>query len=175
MSRFYSLFRNFKGFRVAFQSVIPKGEQVEKYLTQLNEKVIINAERGQIFHPAEEEGIKGNHLSAKLVFTTVTNNAGGERRMLVFFSQHQATCGRFGEDKPFGFEKCQPGQNYKGFGYLSLAFPGITGRFTSLYAKINPRDAAPLFVKISAEEKEGKIIVTAEKVFYNQLPQCLKN
>lgn len=171
MGRFYSLFRGLKGFGVALQSTIPKGEQIEKYLEQ-SEKALVNAEKGQIFHPAAE-GNK-SFSTAKIVFTPVTNKAEGEFRKLVFFSQHWAACGRFGEDKPFGFEKCRPGPGYRGYDYLSLAFPGITGVFTSLYVRIRPRDGVQFFVKISAEEKRGKIIVTAEKVFYNQLPECLR-
>ncbi len=173
MSRFYALFRGLEKFGVVLQSVIPRGEPVEKYLTRPIGEVLANTEKGQIFHPAEIKEIGSN--KTEIVFTPVTNKAEGERRMLVFFSQHWATCGRFGEGETFGFEKCRPNSvGYRGYDYMSLAFPGITGRFTSLYVKVKPRDAASFYAKISAEEKEGKIIVTAEKVFFNQLPLCLK-
>jgi hypothetical protein len=173
MSRFYSLFRDLKGFGVALQSTIPKGEAVEKYLTRPIGEVLVNAEKGQIFHPAAERN--KSFSMAKIIFSPVTSKVEGEYRKFVFFSQHWAVCGRFGESEPFGFEKCRPNSvNYRGYDYLSLAFPGITGIFTSLYVKIRPRDTTPLYAKISAEEKEGQIIVTAEKVFFNQIPPCLK-
>lgn len=170
MSRFYSLVAGLKGFGVAFQSNVPEGEPMEKYLTNLTDSVIINEEKRQIFHPAD---IQQNGRFAKVIFHPATN--GLEHRKLVFFSQHLATCGRFGEVQPFGFEKCQPGPSYRGFDYVGLAYPGITGRFTSLYIKVEPRKKLPLMIKVSVEEKNNNIVVTAEKVFPNQLPKCMKN
>jgi len=165
-----------RGFSVAIQSNFPADEPAEKFLKPGvgPAELVINKEKGQIFHPAVLEELKfsGGRV-AEIHFAVVTN--GKEKwKKLVFFSKCRAAAARFGETEPFGFDKTRPGPDYKGHDYLLLALPGITGRFESVYFKVQPKGGRPIYIQISIEKDNGDfVIVKARMVTSRHCPPHL--
>lgn len=168
MKKFYELVNEFS---VGLQSNIPQGEEAEGYLKEGVGKndIFFNPERGQIFHPADA---KFNGDDMEITFRVVTNSR-EKFKKLVFFSKVRAVAARFGESEPFGFDALQPGPNYRGCGYLLLAFPGITGGFAPTYFKITPRGKKPFYLAVEADGDENKIVVRAKTVMCRDCPHHL--
>ena len=159
--RFYNLGY---GLSVALQSNVTQGADLTDYLKKGFglEDVVYNKGKGQIFHRAEEIERSNSDPSRKIIFSVATNGKESKRK-LVFFSKTYSIAARFGEEKPFGFDRTRPGPNYRGRDYLLLDFPGITGIFSPVFVKIKPRGKKTfLHVKIRAEKNEnGRIAITA--------------
>jgi len=165
--RFFSLV---PGLGIALQSNFPPEEPVGIFLKKAIPPLAINQEKGQIFHPAVVQPIDEKQI---LVFFSLVTNSKENFRKLVFFSKHRAIAARFGEVEPFGFDKTRPGPQYTGRDYLSLRFPGPTGKFATVYFKIQPRNATPFYLGVDVSEEGGQIAVRARRIHPNACPRHL--
>ncbi|MBU2633172.1 hypothetical protein KJ751_01545 [Patescibacteria group bacterium] len=172
--RFYKLE---KDFYVALQSNFPPEEPAGKFLRAYPAPAAISQEKGQIFHQAEVvEEKNGSRVS----FSIATN--GLEKwKNLVFFSKTYTAAARWGELKSFGFEKTDPrSPEYRGYDYLPLAFPGITGDFSTVYFKIVPKgkgssllSSYPFLLAVDTHIEDGHVVVVARRVGQGQVPRHL--
>lgn len=115
----------------------------------------------RIYHPA-------TITSGKIVFKIITKKEIFKR--LVFRAKScRAIAGRFGEEKPFGFDKLR--SKSVGADYIALAYPGITGEFARTYfiTKI-PME----ILEVSAVDSENGVEINIKHINSAALPQNMR-
>lgn len=85
-------------------------------------------------------------------------------------------CGRAGESRAFGFNAGN--NNGKTNAYVTLAYPGLTGKFEPLFVKVSEitgRELDSFFLKITAEDgPDNTVVVEAKEVDSREVPVFLQ-
>jgi hypothetical protein len=149
---------------VALESSIGNMPIEECLKEKMMEKEVIifsgkNGER-RIYHPAENN-------KDSIIFKPVTVREKFKR--LVFRAKNcWAIAGRFGEEKPFGFEKTR--RRSPALDYISLAFPGPTGEFNKIYFIIKKGFYSIEILEVEANSAASLIVVSFANIGAGGLP-----
>jgi len=170
--------------KVALESTFPK-----ELLAQLTPSLIqpkslpqgMNFENEYViryYHPAiSKELDKGREILFMPRFTKegeLFRRLVFRRKMIPDFPNEgrmQMMLARFGEDKPFGFSCWEEGDKGNA-AYVSLAFPGKSGDFVPVYARIEEYPT-PVFLKIEAEETTEGVLVCSRAISPEEVPPHL--